>query len=191
MPDPVPVRWACSNLCVCFSLQLQVGGAAYCHGPLLCLRGPQQDCMPCVLRICVCAWAPPGCVRWVAVADVVVVTGPALPSFSSLGGCRTRRCWNRCWRYTVRGNERVFEPSARFVPPLDCAVLRGRGAVGPRHAALAVAVGARVVRHPSAVSCASPVVHLPRSLSVWEWGVVAAALCRRPFPVVVSPPPSL
>ena len=37
-----------------FSLQLQVGGAAYCQGPLLYLRGPPWDCMPCVLRpICV------------------------------------------------------------------------------------------------------------------------------------------
>ncbi len=74
--------------------------------------------------------------------------------------------------------ERVFEPllapSALFVPPLDCAVPRGWGAVGSRHAARAVAVGARAVGYLSVVSCASPAIHLPRSLPAWKWGVVAA-----------------
>jgi hypothetical protein len=42
--------------------------------------------------------------------------------------------------------------------------------------------------HLTAVSCASPSFHLPRTLPVWEWDVVAAALCRRPLPLGVCLP---
>jgi hypothetical protein len=84
-----------------FSLQLQVGGAAHCYGPLVYLRGTPVG----LHALCVAAYLrlPSGGVRWVAVAAVVVVAGRALPCFSSRGGCRTRRCWNRCWRYALRG----------------------------------------------------------------------------------------
>jgi hypothetical protein len=114
--DPVPVGWAAAVLWVCgvvepLLLAAAGGRCSVLPWSLVYLRGPQWDCMPCVLRpICVCAWAPSGCVRWVAVAAGVVVAGRALPSFFSLGGCRIRRCWSRCWRYTPRGAARALRP---------------------------------------------------------------------------------
>jgi hypothetical protein len=160
-------------------------------GPLLYLRGPPWDCMPCVLRpICICAWAPSGCVRWVAVAAVVVVTGRALPCFSSLGGCRTRRCWNRCWRYALRGNafsSRCSRPLPSSSPPA-CALLLGWGAVGPRHAALAVAVGAQ-----RSLASTSGLRHRPQQVCETAVLLVAAlfvlltvAVCRVLHPLVVA-----
>jgi hypothetical protein len=74
---------------------------------------------------------PSGCVRWVAVA-VVVVAGRALPSFLPARWLQDPPALEPVLEVRA-ARERVFErllaPSALVVH--YCAVLRGRGAVGP------------------------------------------------------------
>ncbi len=94
--------------------------------------------------------------------------------------------------------ERVFErllaPSALVVLPHYCAVLRGRGAVGPRHAALSVTKveGVQSVAGPVCVRvCACTFLHL-----YVRFGTVSIAFqCRSRSPTPCnfarSPPPNL
>jgi hypothetical protein len=104
-----------------FSLQLQVGVAAYCHGPLCTSGGPQWDCMPCVLRPilvdrghrpAVCAWSLS--LLWLLLLAVrsrlsprSVAAGPA--------GAGTGAGGTRC--------EGLLAPFALFVLTPACAVL--------------------------------------------------------------------
>ena len=115
--DPVPVRWAAAVLWVCGVVGPLLPAAAGGRGSVLPGSPSVPPGTPVGLHaVCFAPYLrlPSGCVRWVAVAAVVVVSGRALLSFSSLGGCRTRRCWNRCWRYALRGS--AF--SSRFLHPV-------------------------------------------------------------------------